>query len=224
MAETPNLNGLKPAPHPKHIRIDRNVLDGDDAFHPIEPVWWTANIYDGEQKYERRLAGFSRPQRLVFAIHWYRAEVNNGGHHQFYSNSTGVVWRDALAGFEEMGLPDYVAVSRDSAQLLGGTHPSTGTSGTKSSTGLVPSSMTGSTPSTPATMPSSASRTSTRPCWSTCESTRRTSSSTGPSWPGSDGAVWAGPTPAFRLAEHRASCCVGSGTARPATMTRAPLG
>ncbi len=73
--------------------------------------------------YERSLAGFSGPQRLVFAIHWYRAEVNNGGHVQFYSNSTGIVWRDALAGFEAMGLSDYAAVVRDSARLLGGDPP-----------------------------------------------------------------------------------------------------
>ncbi|MBS4966779.1 MAG: DMP19 family protein, partial [Veillonella sp.] len=26
------------------------------------------------------------------------AEVNNGGHHQFFYNSTGIVWEDALAG------------------------------------------------------------------------------------------------------------------------------
>lgn len=123
MAETPNLDSPKPALQPKHVRIDRSVLDGDDAFYPIEPVWWTANIYDGEEDYERSLAGFSRPQRLVFAIHWYRAEVNNGGHDQFYFNSTGIVWRDVLAGFEEMGLGDYAAVVRESARLLGGDPP-----------------------------------------------------------------------------------------------------
>lgn len=123
MAETPNLDGVKSGLQPKHIRIDRSVLDGDDAFYPIEPVWWTANIYDGEQQYERSLARFSRPQRLVFAVHWYRAEVNNGGHVQFYSNSTGIVWRDVLAGFEELGLSEYATVVRDSARLLGGDPP-----------------------------------------------------------------------------------------------------
>lgn len=123
MAETPNTVGVKPGLQPKHIRIDRSVLDGDDAFVPIEPVWWTVNISDGEREYERSLAEFSRPQRLVFAVHWYRTEVNNGGHHQFYWNSTGIVWRDVLAGFEEMGLSDYASVVRESASLLGGDPP-----------------------------------------------------------------------------------------------------
>ena len=52
---------------------------------------------------------------------WYLAEVNNGGHHQFYSNSTGIVWRNALEGFEEANLPDVAALILESALRLGGT-------------------------------------------------------------------------------------------------------
>jgi len=51
---------------------------------------------------------------------WYDAEVNNGGHEQFYSNNTGIVWRDALEGFEAIGLPEAAAIIRESAQRLGG--------------------------------------------------------------------------------------------------------
>lgn len=103
-----------------HIRVDREVLLGNDAFKIIEPVWWTADIYHGPDAYEASLAPFSRAQRLLFAIQWYRAEVNNGGHDQFYSNSTGIVWRDALAGFELLNLDALAAVLRESAQRLGG--------------------------------------------------------------------------------------------------------
>ena len=103
-----------------HVTIDRSVIAGDDAFAVIEPVWWTANIYEGPKVYEASLAPFTRPQRLLFAVHWYRAEVNNGGHDQFYFNSTGIVWRDALAGFELLGLVEFAAVLRESAQRLGG--------------------------------------------------------------------------------------------------------
>jgi len=42
------------------------------------------------------------PQRYIFTIEWYIAEVNNGGHDQFYFNSTGIVWKNALKGFEEI--------------------------------------------------------------------------------------------------------------------------
>ncbi len=59
---------------------------------------------DTPAAYERSLRGVPLPRRLVMAMCFYRAEINNGGHDQFYWNSSGVVWRDALAGFEAAGL------------------------------------------------------------------------------------------------------------------------
>lgn len=109
---------------PKHIRLDAaRIATLEEVQELIEPVWWTANIYDGPEAYEESLAPFTRAQRLINAIEWYRAEVNNGGHYQFYFNSTGIVWRDALAGFEMLGLTDLAENLRESADLLGGDPP-----------------------------------------------------------------------------------------------------
>lgn len=105
------------------MRVDRVTLEGDDSFAPIEPVWWTADIYHSPAEYESSLAAFTRAQRLFSAIHWYWSEVNNGGHYQFYDNSTGIVWRDALAGFELLGLHDFAFVLQESAGRLGGQPP-----------------------------------------------------------------------------------------------------
>ena len=102
------------------LRVDDAVLSGDDAFAIVEPVYWSANIYGSLSEYEASLERFSRPQRLLNALHWYIAEVNNGGHEQFYSNSTGIVWPDALAAFEAIGVPDGAEILRESAQRLGG--------------------------------------------------------------------------------------------------------
>jgi len=102
------------------LRVDDAVLSGDDAFAIIEPVYWSANIYDSLQEYEASLQSFSRPQRLLNALHWYIAEVNNGGHDQFYANSTGIVWPDALAAFEAIGVPDGAEIIRESTERLGG--------------------------------------------------------------------------------------------------------
>ena len=44
---------------------------------------------------------------------WYIAEVNNGGHDQFYFNSTGIVWKDALAGFGELGIDEAVEIIQE---------------------------------------------------------------------------------------------------------------
>ncbi len=104
----------------EHIRVDDAVIDNADAFSVIEPVYWTVTIYHGEAEYEKSLAGFSREQRLVLAVIWYLMEVANGGHDQFYYNSTGIVWKDALAGFREMGVDEAAAIIEESAKRMGG--------------------------------------------------------------------------------------------------------
>lgn len=92
------------------LKLDRESILAADPWTVIEPVWWTGNIYDGVETYNRSLSQFSRPQRHVFAIMWYRSEVDNGGHDQFFFNSTGIVWQDALNGFRSMNAHDFAAV------------------------------------------------------------------------------------------------------------------
>lgn len=99
----------------KRLVVDDALIDKDDVHSVVDPVWWTANIYDGVEAYERSLSSFSKPQRLVFAIVWYRSEVNNGGHDQFYYNSTGIVWRDALEAFQALGLDSFAEILNESA-------------------------------------------------------------------------------------------------------------
>jgi hypothetical protein len=97
------------------LKLDREAILAADPWTAIEPVWWTGNIYDGVEAYNRSLSQFSRPQRHVFAIMWYRSEVDNGGHDQFFSNSTGIVWQDALNGFRSMNADDFAAVLESAA-------------------------------------------------------------------------------------------------------------
>ena len=39
----------------EHIKVDDEVIDKGNPFKVIEPVWWTADIYDGEAQYEYEL-------------------------------------------------------------------------------------------------------------------------------------------------------------------------
>lgn len=94
----------------KRLVVDDALIDGDDVFAVIDPVWWTANIYDSVEIYERSLSAFSKPQRLVFAVVWYYSEVNNGGHDQFFFNSTGIVWPDALEALRTVDLGDFAEI------------------------------------------------------------------------------------------------------------------
>ena len=110
----------------RKIVIDEQLINAYGSQGPIdvqkviEPLWWSVSIYDSEEKYINDLAPFTTPQRYVFAIQWYSAEVNNGGHVQFYDNSTGIVWEDALKGFEAIGAFRNVEIIKESANRIGG--------------------------------------------------------------------------------------------------------
>jgi hypothetical protein len=51
---------------------------------------------------------------------WYDAEVNNGGHDQFFTNSTGIVWKDALEGFVAVGAVERANILKEAAKRMGG--------------------------------------------------------------------------------------------------------
>lgn len=107
-------------------KIVRVVVDDDfiaaahDVMTVIDPVWWLANFYEDHGNYEASLAQFSRLQRFVWAMLWYNAEICNGGHSQFYSNSTGMVWQDALLGFEVVPICEAYDILSESVRRLGG--------------------------------------------------------------------------------------------------------
>ena len=102
------------------IVVNQETIDSGDVFRIIEPLWWGVSIYDGEEQYVSDLKKFTLAQKYIFAIEWYIAEVNNGGHDQFYFNSTGIVWEDAMKGFEVIGLKENYEIIKESAQRLGG--------------------------------------------------------------------------------------------------------
>ena len=99
--------------------INDAVIKSSDDFRIIEPVWFSVSIED-EGQYNDDLSKFSIPQRYAFAIEWYITEVNNGGHTQFYDNSTGLVWEDAMKGFQAIGAQKNHEIIKESADRLGG--------------------------------------------------------------------------------------------------------
>jgi len=103
-----------------HVRIDDATIAAGDPWAVIQPVRYIANIYDGPAEYEQSLRRFSPAQRQFFALNWYIAEVNNGGHDQFYWNSTGIVWRDALEACKAIGALGVADILQQSAERLGG--------------------------------------------------------------------------------------------------------
>lgn len=102
------------------ITIDDRTIAEGDVWTILHPVWWIADIYDGPDEYERSLERFSNEQRLMFALRWYLSEVNNGGHRQFYSNSAGIVWKDACRAFSAIDVKKGADIILESADRLGG--------------------------------------------------------------------------------------------------------
>jgi hypothetical protein len=103
-----------------HIVVDDASISAGNLRDVIQPVWWLSTIYDGPGMYEETLRQFSKPQRLVRALLLYFSEVNNGGHKQFLSNSSGIVWRDAIEGFEAIGMSRGAQILATAAERLGG--------------------------------------------------------------------------------------------------------
>ena len=104
-----------------HIVVDDGVIANGEVWVIIHPVWWLADIYHAPSEYRRSLERFSVPQRLVFALRWYIEEVNNGGHHQFYYNHTGIVWKDACKAFAAVNVKKGADIILESADRMGGT-------------------------------------------------------------------------------------------------------
>ena len=95
----------------------------DDMWTINEPAYWTINIYGSYDDYLESAKGFTLEQRYLNAICWYFAEVNNGGHYQFFYNSTGIVWEDALAGLRLFNMKELADNFQSVLDFFGGTVP-----------------------------------------------------------------------------------------------------
>ncbi len=102
-----------------HINIDDGVIDKGDPYEVIEPLIRAVNTYSGKANYENSLARFSHEQRLVYSIQVYTTEACDGGHESFFSSPAGIVWKDALTGFHEIGIPEGYTILEESIRRLG---------------------------------------------------------------------------------------------------------
>jgi HEAT repeat protein len=90
------------------------ALSGLEGFE--KRTWETAEK-DG-------FAALKPAQRHYLAVLAYDGEVNNGGLSQYFFNSSGDNWADALAGLEAMGFNERLAVLREAVGKFGKGGPS----------------------------------------------------------------------------------------------------
>lgn len=85
---------------------------GDRYWKLIEPHWdplvdtWS----HGPGEFLLASRTVSRTVVNLFAAHWCQSEVNNGGFHQFFYNTTGLLAPEAVEGFSAIGLLEWSAL------------------------------------------------------------------------------------------------------------------
>ena len=100
-----------------------DIEKADEFWDILDPIYWTIDIYSSYEDYLNSAGDFTLEQRYLNAISWYFMEVNNGGHFQFFDNSTGIVWEDALNGLKEFGMEELADNFRKVVDLFGGSIP-----------------------------------------------------------------------------------------------------
>lgn len=109
----------------KHFDFnEKDIAEGKySAWQLIQPLWFNVNIYDSLDVYNQDLKPFSNAQRKILGLLWYEAEVCNGGHDQFFSNSTGIVWKDAIECMRMIGADKIADNFQKAVDMFGGSIP-----------------------------------------------------------------------------------------------------
>ncbi len=74
-------------------------------------------------KREHGVDGLTEPQKLYYATYSYLAEVNNGGHAQYFVNPSGHDWRCALRALTTVGANKRAKLLQEAADLFGPAGP-----------------------------------------------------------------------------------------------------
>lgn len=106
----------------KKITIE-DIQNIEESWDICDPMFKMIDCYEGYETYLKTSERFTLEQRYLWAIHWYFGEVINGGHHQFFYNSTGIVWEDALNAFKHFGMPEFANNLQKVVDYFGGKIP-----------------------------------------------------------------------------------------------------
>jgi len=91
----------------------------------IEPHWIPLNkAWDaGERKFLAKLSAIPLKAQLLYAAHWCKSEVDNGGFYQFFYNTSGILAPEAVKGFGAVGLVACADSLADAMKFFGSPYP-----------------------------------------------------------------------------------------------------
>jgi hypothetical protein len=98
---------------------------GINYWSLIEPVWLKLNESwdDGPEEFVRVFHSVSPEIGYLYAAHWCQSEVCNGGLHQFFSNTTGLLAPEALEGFRAIGATSWAQILAEAMKHFGTPYP-----------------------------------------------------------------------------------------------------
>jgi hypothetical protein len=89
----------------------------------LAPIWKAVDIYSGPEEFLATFRIVHEPQGLLLAARWCETEVKNGGFHQFFRNSTGVLAPESVRGFELLGMKGATALVAKAVAKFGPRYP-----------------------------------------------------------------------------------------------------
>src|SRR5262245_6128937 len=96
---------------------------GNQYWSLVEPAWHSISVHSDPDEFLRRFRSVGTQVGHLFAAHWCQSEVCNGGFHQFFSNSTGVLAPEALEAFRAIGLSEWAGVLDEAVAFFGNPYP-----------------------------------------------------------------------------------------------------
>jgi hypothetical protein len=95
-----------------------------DCWTLVEPIWLPLNqTWDDPEKFVRKFRRVRSEVGHLYAAHWCQSEVCNGGFHQFFSNTTGLLAPEALEGFRAIGMTEWADILAEAMKHFGTPYP-----------------------------------------------------------------------------------------------------
>ena len=94
-----------------------------DYWRVIAAQWDGIDIYEGPKVFASTFNKVSDGSGLLYASHFAQSEICNGGFHQFFWNSTGVLAPEAIKGFKAIGMPQIAAIVEQACSEVGNPYP-----------------------------------------------------------------------------------------------------
>ena len=97
-------------------------------FHPFYSRWIAINDADpfrcwSDTGYDPSLSDCPRDIQLLDATSYGKADIDNGGFHQFFSNGTGVFAPEMIEWFERAGLAETASIMKKATAVFGNPFP-----------------------------------------------------------------------------------------------------